>query len=185
MSCLKYFPEEYHKLPFHEYFVKTIPITGLNKEAEAMSLYQRLIHCGLHSLKNASLYVSGGLHLLAFNFDNVLKCPTFLKTNLTKFSANKKNLRDAVEHPYQGLFIHFDFSGEVKRDKKDVAIETSRKAVEGMNSETHWILISDAQTHMLHEDKHLSKFSPVKYMQSFLQQYSPQCKNKQVVLDQG
>ena len=54
-----------------------------------------------------------------------------------------------------------------------------------MNGETAWILISDAQTRMLHGDTCLSKPSPVKYLESFLQQYSPECKNKWVVLDQG
>ena len=38
---------------------------------------------------------------------------------------------------------------------------------------------------MLHDDTRLSKSFPVKYLESFLQQYSPECKNKWVVLDQG
>ena len=50
MSCLESLPEEYHSLPFHEYFAKNIPISALNKEAEAMLWHQRLIHCGPHSL---------------------------------------------------------------------------------------------------------------------------------------
>ena len=54
-----------------------------------------------------------------------------------------------------------------------------------MNCETAWIIISDAQTRMLHGDTRLNKSSPVKYLESFLQQYSPECKNKWVVLDQG
>ena len=54
-----------------------------------------------------------------------------------------------------------------------------------MNGETAWILISDAQTRMLHGDTRLSKSSPVKYLESFLQQYSPKYKNKWVVLNQG
>ena len=56
MSCLESLPEAYHSLPFHEYFAKTIPISALNKEAEAILWHQRLIHCGSHSLKSASLY---------------------------------------------------------------------------------------------------------------------------------
>ena len=71
----------------------------------------------------------------------VLKCPTCLKTNLTK-NFGKKSLRDSVEPPYQGLFIDFAFSGKIKRDKKGVVIEASRKDVEEMNGETGWILIS-------------------------------------------
>ena len=38
---------------------------------------------------------------------------------------------------------------------------------------------------MLQADTRLSKFSLVKYLGSFLQQYSPECKNKWVVLNQG
>ena len=77
---------------------------------------------------------------------------------------------------YQGLFIDFDFSGKVKQDKDGVVIEASRKDVEGMDGETTWILISDTQTRMLHSDTRLSKSSPLKYLESFLQQYSPEYK---------
>ena len=185
ISCLENLPEEYHSLPFHEYFAKTIPIAALNKEAEAILWNQRLIHCGSRSLKSASLYVHGVPNLSAFNFDDILKCPTCLKTNLTK-NFGKKSLRDSVERPYQGLYIDFAFSGKVKQDKDGVVIEArSRKDVEGMNGETAWILISDAQTRILHGDTRLSKSSPVKYLESFLQQYFPECKNKWVILDQG
>ena len=38
---------------------------------------------------------------------------------------------------------------------------------------------------MLHGDCQLSKVSPVAYLESFLQQYAPACKQKWVVLDQG
>ena len=116
MSCLESLPEEYHSLPFHEYFAKTIPIAALNKEAEAMLWHQRLIHCGSHSLKSASLYSDGVPDLSAFNFDDVLKCPTCLKTNLTK-NFGKRCLCNSVEGPYQGLFIDFSFSGKIERDK--------------------------------------------------------------------
>ena len=68
MLCLESLPEEHHSLPFHEYFTKTIPIAALNKEAEAILWHQRLIHCGSHSLKSASLYVDGVPNLSVFNF---------------------------------------------------------------------------------------------------------------------
>ena len=174
LDCL---PEEYHLLPFHEYCVKTIPIVTLNKETEAMLWHQRFIHCGSHSLKSASLYVDGVPNLSAFNFDDVLKCPTFLKTNLTK-NFGKKSLCNSVERPYQGLFIDFAFSGKIQRHKKGVVIKASQKDVEEINGETAWILFSDAQTRILHGDTRLSKSSPFKYLESFLQQYSPECKNK-------
>ena len=102
MSCLESLPEEYHSLPFHEYFTKTIPITALNTEDEEIIWHQRFIHCGSHSLKSASLYVNEVPNLSAFNFDDILKCPICLKTNLTK-NFGKKSLRDSVERPYQGL----------------------------------------------------------------------------------
>ena len=113
MLCLDSLSEKYHFLPFHEYFAKTILITALNKEAEAILWHQRSIHCGSHSLKSASLCVDRVPNLSAFNFDDILKCPTCLQTNLTK-NFGKKSLRDSVERPYQGLFIDFSFSGKVK-----------------------------------------------------------------------
>ena len=125
-------------LPFNKYFAKTIPIEALNKETEAMLWHQHLIYCGSHLLKSASLYVNGVPNLFAFNFDDILKYSTCLKTNLTK-DFGKKSLRDSVEHPYQGLFIVFSFSGKVKQDKECVVIEANRKDVEGMNGETAWI----------------------------------------------
>ena len=54
-----------------------------------------------------------------------------------------------------------------------------------MNGETAWMLISDGQTRMLYGDTYHSKSSPVKYLESFLQQYSPEYKNEWVILDQG
>ena len=69
----------------------------------------------------------------AFNFDDILKCPTCLKTNLTK-NFGKQSLCNSVERPYKGLFIDFAFSGKVKQDKEGVVIKQSRKDVEVMNS---------------------------------------------------
>ena len=138
MSCLESLPEEYHLLPFHKCFAKTIPISALNKEAEAILWHQHLIYCGSHSLQSVSLYVDSVLNLSAFNFDDILKCPTCLKVNLNK-NFGKKSLRDSIERPYQGLFIDFAFLGKIKRDKKGVVIEASRADVEGMNGETAWI----------------------------------------------
>ena len=54
-----------------------------------------------------------------------------------------------------------------------------------MNGESAWILICDAQTKILHGDCQKSKASPVKYLKSFLQEYSPTCEDKFVMLDQG
>ena len=81
MSCLESLPEEHHSLPFHEYFSKTIPIAALNKKA--IPWHQRLIHCGSHSLKSASLYVDRVPNLFAFNFDDILQ--------VSKLSQNQSN----------------------------------------------------------------------------------------------
>ena len=144
MSYLNFFPEEYHELPFHEYFAKNVPITALNKEAKVKLWHQSFIHCGSHCLKSASLYVDSVPNLSVFNFDYVLKCPTYLKTNLTK-RFGKKSLREIIERPYQDLFIDFSFSRRVKRNIEGVVIKASRKGAEGMNGETTWILISNTQ----------------------------------------
>ena len=185
MSALESLPEEYHSLPFHTYLAKTIPINAINMEAEAMLWHQRLVHCGPHSMKRIHDQVDGVPDLSKFEFDAILKCPTCLKTNLTKSSAGFHSLRDTVERPYQGLFCDMAFSGQIRKDKDGKVIESSREDVEGLNGETAWILIADAQTRMLHGDTRLSKASPVKWFEAFLQQYSPECQNKWVVMDQG
>jgi hypothetical protein len=104
MSILESLPGEYHKaiinLPFHEYTGASTPINVLNKEAEALLWHQHLIHCGHHSLKDIHNHVDGVPNLSSFKFDDLLKCPTCLKTNLTKSSAGHKSLRDTVTHPY-------------------------------------------------------------------------------------
>jgi hypothetical protein len=111
MSILESLPEEYYEacinLPFHEYTGASTPVNALNKEAEALLWHQCLIHCGPNSLKDLHNHVDGVLNLLSFNFDDLLKCPTCLKTNLTKSAAGKKSLRDTVTCPYQGLYIDF------------------------------------------------------------------------------
>ena len=66
------------------------------------------------------------------------------------------------------MFIYFAFLGKVKQDKEVIVIQASRKDVKGMNGEITWILISDAQTRMFHGDTCFSKYSPVKYLESFL-----------------
>ena len=81
--------------------------------------------------------------------------------------------------------MDFCFSGKVQRDKEGKEIESSRREVEGIDGETCWILISDGKTRMLHGDCRLTKASPLKYLSSFLNEYSPNCPDKWVVLDQG
>ena len=63
--------------------------------------------------------------------------------------------------------------------------ESSRVDIEVLNGEQAWIIISDGKTQMLHSDTRLTKASPLKYLESFLSEYSPECKDKWIVLDQG
>ena len=83
------------------------------------------------------------------------------------------------------MFIDFGFSGQLSYDKDCNVVPSSREDIEGLNEETLWILISDAQTKMLHGDYITIKASPIKYFESFLEEYSPNVENKFVVLDEG
>ena len=97
----------------------------------------------------------------------------------------KRSLSEMVTCPFQGLFIDFGFLGQISHDKEGKVITSSQEDVEGINRETAWILISDAQTKMYHGDTRLSKNSPIKYLESFLQEYFLNVSNKFVVLYQG
>ena len=104
---------------------------------------------------------------------------------MRKNTVSKQSLTESVVRPYQGLFINFEFSGCVSYDKDGKVVPSSRVHVKGVNEESLWILICDAQTKVLHGDCQTSKVSPVKYLESFLQEYSPECPDKFVMLDQG
>ena len=91
----------------------------------------------------------------------------------------------SVSCPYQGLFIDMAYPGRVSRDKEGKVIESSREDIEGLSGESAWLLITDAQTKMIHGDARTSKAPPVEYLESFLEEYSPSVSNKFVVLDQG
>ena len=96
-----------------------------------------------------------------------------MRTKLTKSSAGQRSLRDRVTQPYQLLYADYAFSGIVRKDKEGNVIESSRKDVEGLNGEVAWISISDGVTRILHADCRLSKASPIKWLESFLTEYSP------------
>jgi hypothetical protein len=85
-------------------------------------------------------------------------------------------LSESFSSPYQGLFIDFGFSWQMSYDKEGKVIPLSWEDIEGRNGETAWILISDAQTKMLHGDARVSKASPIKYLESFLQNIHQMCK---------
>ena len=110
---------------------------------------------------------------------------TCIKANLWKNSPINQSLSEQVTCPYQGLFIDFGFSGCISYDKEGRVIPSSHKDIKVINGKTTWINISNAQTKMFHGDTRLSKASPIKYLELFLQEYSPNVSNKLVVLDQG
>ena len=71
---------------------------------------------------------------------------------MRKNAASKRSLTKSAVHPYQGLFIDFGFSGHVSNDKNGKVIPSSCVCVEGVNRESSWIFICNAQTKMLHGD---------------------------------
>lgn len=120
-----------------------------------------------------------------FKFDDVLKWPTCIKSKITEDSPGPNSLCNTVHTPYQGLYIDFAFSCKVTNDADGKVIEETGKDVEGLNGKTSLILISDAITQMMLGDCWLSKASPIKYLKSFLAQYSPTHKKKWVMMDRG
>ena len=62
-------------------------------------------------------------------------------------------------------------------------IDSSHTDLEGLNEEVAWILVSDGKMRMLHGDTRLSKASLVTWLESFLSEYSTECKNKWVFMD--
>ena len=84
----------------------------------------------------------------------------------------------SLKCPYQGLFIDFGFLGRISYDKEGKAIPSSQEDIEEINRETAWILISDAETKMYYCYTWLSKASLIKYLGSFLEEYSPNVSKK-------
>ena len=131
-------------------------------------------------------HVDGIPNLNNFQLNDLEKCATCLQAKAHKNPAGTRSLRDTESHPYQGLYVDFGFPGKISYDDEGNAIETTREEVEGINGKRAWILISDAQTKILHGDARLSKSSPIKYLESFLKEYSPpNLKNRWVMFDQG
>ena len=83
------------------------------------------------------------------------------------------------------MYIGFGFSGRISKDTDGNVKESSRVDIEGINGEQALILISNGKTRMLHGDTRLTKASPLKYLEYFLKEYSPECKNKWVIMDNG
>merc|ERR1711884_797937 len=185
VEAIDHIPKEFHSLPFHYWGTEMFTIQSITDEARDLLWHQRLIHCRQHTLKDLHRHVNGIPNLSKTKFNDLTHCATCLKANLTKASSGHKSLRESLSVPYQGLYIDFGFAGRVSKDADGKVKESSRVDIEGLNDEQAWILISDGKTRMLHGDTRLTKASPLKYLESFLKEYSPECKNKWVVMDNG
>ena len=130
-------------------------------------------------------YVDDVPNLSKKEFNHLTNCDTCLKANLTKSSAGHKSLCDSITTPYQGLYIDFGFPGQICKEKDGNIIKSTHQNIEGLNGEQAYILISDGKTQMMHGDICLSKSSSLKYLESSLTEYAPECTNKWVDLDQG
>ena len=117
MEVLTQNPEQFHKLPFHYWGTETVTINALSEEAQSLLWHQRLIHCGEHTMKNLHKHVDGFPNLSKTKFNNLTKCTTCLKANLTKASPGHKSLQESLSVPYQGLYIDFGFPGCITKDK--------------------------------------------------------------------
>ena len=118
-----------------------------------------------------------------FSFNDLTRCATCIKSKLTKKAPGYHSLCDSLTRLYQGLYIDFSFSGCCSWDENGNIIDSSCTNLEGLNGPVAWILISDGKTCMLHGNTQLSKASPVEWLESFLSEYSSECKNKWVVMD--
>ena len=185
MSNLEHIPKQYHDIPYKDIIDNATPVNAIAERTRNMLWHQRLIHCGDFNFKDLHKHIDGIPDLSSFKLDDVTQCATCLKSKLTKVSPGARSLREMATRPYQLLYLDYGFSGRISRDKDGNVIESSQKDIEGINGETSWLLISDGKTRMLHGDCRLSKVSPIKYLESFLQQYAPACKNKWAVMDQG
>ena len=159
-------PIRFHNLPFHFWISDNTPVNTLTDQAHKMIWHQLLIHLSPATLQNAYKYVEGIPNLSNFKFDDVKNFRTCIKANMQKNSSGKQSLSGSVTHPYQGLFIDF-FLGKLSFDKDGKVKPGSREDIKGIHGKTAWILISDAQTKMLHGDCCTSKASPLKYQESF------------------
>lgn len=69
---------------------------------------------------------------------------------MRKNFAGNRSLMKYVMHPYQGFFIYFGYSGRLSYNKDANFQPSGCVDIEGLNEESAWILIYDAQTKMIH-----------------------------------
>jgi hypothetical protein len=148
-----------------------------NTPVVRMLWHQGLGHPSDHYLYNAHKYIDGVPQFKHLN--PVLdRCPVCLKAKQRKEPAGDNSTRTA-EVPYQGLSIDFSFSGTKSKDS------TRGEHYIGLNKETSYILIVDHFTRRYHGDTQVSKATPLNWIRDFLEDYSPDCPDKYVYMDQG
>ena len=125
MDVLTQVPPEFHTLPFHLWDTDEAVVDSITDSARGLLWHQRLIHIGQNSMKDIHLHVDGVPNLSNAKFDDLTKCATCLKANLTKSHAGHTSLRDSLTQAYQGLYIYFGFPGRISKDKDGKVIESS------------------------------------------------------------
>ncbi|KAG7344102.1 reverse transcriptase RNA-dependent DNA polymerase [Nitzschia inconspicua] len=170
-------PPEFRDFPFHQYISHATSVMAIRATAERLLWHQRLGHPSDHYLYHAHEHITGVPRFR--HFDPILEqCPTCIRAKQTKESSGAHSNRAATQ-PFQGHSIDFSFAGVRSKDvdrKKDFT---------GLNGETCWVLVTDHFTRAVFGDTRVSKASPIEWLWSFLHQYSPQCQDKYVYLDQG
>lgn len=86
----------------------------------------------------------------------LMTSPSVPLVSLQKSSLSKRSLSVVATCPYQGSIIDFGFSGRLSYDKEGKVIPFSCEGIEGINGETAWIVIRNAEIKMLHGDTCLS-----------------------------
>ncbi|KAG7373304.1 reverse transcriptase RNA-dependent DNA polymerase [Nitzschia inconspicua] len=176
-SDLEHMPEDFSMLPFHDYIHANTPIHSIKAATERMLWHQRLGHPSDHYLYNAHKYIDGVPNFK--HHDPILeRCPTCIQAKQRKEPAGPHSTKTATR-AYQGLSVDFAFSGTKSRNS------AHNRDILGLNGETCYILIVDHHSGRYHGSTRVSKATPLKWIESFLTQHSPDCPDKYVYLDQG
>ena len=105
--------------------------------------------------------------------------PSLISAPLVSVSARKDGFDpDNVQLPHQCLSVDFAFAGPLSKD------ETHRQDIEGINSETCWLMIRDRFSKMVHSKVRISKAPPFQFINNFLTTCAPaEATQKCVMLD--
>ena len=84
MSVIDDLPEIAQQLPYHLYIANATPVNAIKQEAIDLLWHQRLIHCGMSSMKDLHKHVDGIPNLNHIKFNNIDKCAVFFKLRRRK-----------------------------------------------------------------------------------------------------